>query len=1127
MLPEAVRIPPVEIPVEALETWSEASHRPPDWLHHSACSSRDRRARVDYIRKATDVSEESLERWLSAIVAPEVGAAGVAVRVAAQLFVAGVLPDRLKLELPLILTSTGDLAPADPRHVAIGSDHARSAGTRHSLVHPDLLQLEGVSEALEVLGVRSLSVEVEVESILSGRMDLDDKGWGELWSLIGSMPMATAVSLVRGAHAADKLQVRTLSGSWVRMASVLIPGPIVPADGSRDDGVALDVDFHQDTLAVLEELGLRRGPEYRSSQPSGQIWEDYLREQRMRFIKRPELQGRQPAPHLVTTTPIGWVGPLEPLPRLSQEGRKRFSDALLRESARLSPWNFQHSNPDYGSHVAPNPSLWALRKYEGFAPTSLGHTQVESAVHPNLGALGDVLPVAEVDDDTADQLGLPADLVALSVSVRNDAMATAADSPPRLGTWLCALIRSGVQRPETVPHEGLEVPLEQVIAATEADGVTELAGSGRPFALVESGEDLELLLAAGLARASTEVAVEIEPFEPTDAGSVQSRFPDLALDPAFDGIDIVLCESVTENSHSSAGSRRRPVDSGVSGRTLYVTAVGNADDTVLKHAQQIAGKDLDSGALERLKSSAISDSSRRLESEIRELSSTEAKLLMAIGVEQLRRHLPTGLLHLLESGGRLSDDEIARLALSVHDIEILRVHAVALQSSGLHPPSTFGGGSTAVRFVENLGFPSEFAGFRSERRRPYFVSEGSPKLPTLHPFQEEAVQSIRETLKKNKRNRGLLSLPTGAGKTRVTIEALIGALIDRDVSGPILWIAQTDELCEQAVQAWDQAWRAIGPPEGLWISRLWSSNDVPEAESGCHVVVAPIAKIDASVGGSANYEWLASAGAVVIDEAHRATSPEYTRALQWLGLDRKKRRCPLIGLTATPFRGTSEAETKRLVGRFDSHRLDQFEEVDPYEKLQADGVLALVDHQLLNGIDVALTDEELEYLKRTRRLPREIETRIGEDRNRNEGILAAIRRLPARSTALLFATSVDHAEMMAGLLSYEGIPARAISSNTPKAVRRHLIAEFRAGRIRVLTNYGVLTEGFDAPAVEAVVVARPTYSPNVYQQMIGRGLRGPKNGGKERCLIINVADNVARFGEDLAFREFEGLWDRT
>ncbi|KPC83466.1 hypothetical protein ADL27_47215, partial [Streptomyces sp. NRRL F-6602] len=96
--------------------------------------------------------------------------------------------------------------------------------------------------------------------------------------------------------------------------------------------------------------------------------------------------------------------------------------------------------------------------------------------------------------------------------------------------------------------------------------------------------------------------------------------------------------------------------------------------------------------------------------------------------------------------------------------------------------------------------------------------------------------------------------------------------------------------------------------------------------------------------------------------------------------------------------------------------------------------------------------------------------------------------------------------------------------STPPNERRKRIDDFRKGRVQVLTNYGVLTQGFDAPATRVVVVARPTYSPNVYQQMIGRGLRGPKNGGKETCLILNVRDNITNFGEELAFTEFEYLW---
>ena len=126
---------------------------------------------------------------------------------------------------------------------------------------------------------------------------------------------------------------------------------------------------------------------------------------------------------------------------------------------------------------------------------------------------------------------------------------------------------------------------------------------------------------------------------------------------------------------------------------------------------------------------------------------------------------------------------------------------------------------------------------------------------------------------------------------------------------------------------------------------------------------------------------------------------------------------------------------------------------------------------------------------------------------------------------MLFATSVSHAQTMAALLELRGIPARAISGQTPPAARRHYIQEFREGKIRVLTNFNVLTIGFDAPAVRCVLVARPVYTPGLYQQIIGRGLRGPANGGKDECLIIDVVDNITNYDGQLAFRGFEYLWN--
>ena len=91
-------------------------------------------------------------------------------------------------------------------------------------------------------------------------------------------------------------------------------------------------------------------------------------------------------------------------------------------------------------------------------------------------------------------------------------------------------------------------------------------------------------------------------------------------------------------------------------------------------------------------------------------------------------------------------------------------------------------------------------------------------------------------------------------------------------------------------------------------------------------------------------------------------------------------------------------------------------------------------------------------------------------------------------------------------------------------MRRRMVEEFRSGKIRALVNYNVFGEGFDAPKTRAIIVARPVYSPNLYFQMIGRGLRGMKNGGDERCLVLNVQDNIENFQRVLAFSDLDWLW---
>ena len=125
---------------------------------------------------------------------------------------------------------------------------------------------------------------------------------------------------------------------------------------------------------------------------------------------------------------------------------------------------------------------------------------------------------------------------------------------------------------------------------------------------------------------------------------------------------------------------------------------------------------------------------------------------------------------------------------------------------------------------------------------------------------------------------------------------------------------------------------------------------------------------------------------------------------------------------------------------------------------------------------------------------------------------------------IYFGPTVLDAECMAFLLRQQGVPSAYVSGNTREVTRRQVIEDFRAGAIKVLCNCEVLTTGFDAPQVTHVVMARPTVSQVLYEQMVGRGLRGPLFGGTETCVIVDCEDNYRAERPQLGYLRFREVW---
>lgn len=429
---------------------------------------------------------------------------------------------------------------------------------------------------------------------------------------------------------------------------------------------------------------------------------------------------------------------------------------------------------------------------------------------------------------------------------------------------------------------------------------------------------------------------------------------------------------------------------------------------------------------------------------------------------------------------------------------------------------------------------------------------------------------IRDVL--NRRGeKAIASLPTGAGKTRTAVEALTEWL-GSDPRGPtttVLWLAHTEELCEQACECFRQVWVESDARIPLQIVRKFGGHQpdlerfgtlqvpmvvVTTAAALDHVAEAFVARkklkrILIKLGDEATWtvrqrqladrrelraislaataeakkffaDIAGQLGAIVIDEAHRAAASGYKAILKWAAA--LPSRPSVVGLTATPFRSGGDDATRELSRLFDGRLLEPpVLGTEPRSRLQEMGVLA---HPVVDNLEsgVAIRRLPAAVMQYDRVMGILVDTR--KRRARIVKHIAAILEAEPSATILYFGPSVADARAVAILLRMEGHLAQALSGETRREVRRSVVRRFRDGEVRVLCNCELLTTGFDAPRVSHVVVGRPTTSQVLYEQMVGRGLRGPAFGGTEVCTIVDVVDDFTVARPALGFEAFREHW---
>lgn len=399
-----------------------------------------------------------------------------------------------------------------------------------------------------------------------------------------------------------------------------------------------------------------------------------------------------------------------------------------------------------------------------------------------------------------------------------------------------------------------------------------------------------------------------------------------------------------------------------------------------------------------------------------------------------------------------------------------------------------------------------------------------PKYP-LHSYQRQVLADILIALSSGER-RVVAHLPTGAGKTRVATHAACHLLNKKDADDSIvIWLASTEELCEQAADELSRAWTYLGMRDAR-IHRYWGNWSLNLRNLASGFLVCGLAKLRATA--FQDHTILAHlaqcVAAVIFDEAHQAIAHTYSFMTEQLCSVRP----PLLGLTATPGRTANFTDSDyRLANMFGYNKvsIDSRGHDNPVTYLIQNQYLAdvrLIPIDFESNTDVTNPDPGVDYSQD------DLEN-IGRNHHRTCKIVeltaTAAKRYPR---TIVFCPSVGSALECNKLLQIKGIRTHTITANTPSETRRGIIDAFRSDdrEHMVIFNYGVLTAGFDAPRTRCVIIARPTTSLVLYSQMAGRAMRGPRAGGNSKAEVFTVADtNLPGFGAITdAFTNWEELW---
>ena len=422
------------------------------------------------------------------------------------------------------------------------------------------------------------------------------------------------------------------------------------------------------------------------------------------------------------------------------------------------------------------------------------------------------------------------------------------------------------------------------------------------------------------------------------------------------------------------------------------------------------------------------------------------------------------------------------------------------------------GEKKSKQLVDFIGLSSDFYYKKTVETRSesdlISISPGeSIKLKSyLHDYQKVIKDDIIEALNQNGK-RFFVQMPTGAGKTFTALEAVVDILRRRRRRKYVVWLVDSNELAEQALASFSYLWKLKGD-SAVHAFRLFAGFAPTFHDSEGGMVFASFAQLYTILSNTDHtaYEsvWrlIKNTELLIVDEAHTSVAPTYEQCIRsFLNNDYSS----VFGLSATPGRSDPDS-AKDLIALYSNNliRLNDSSGQplkDPLGYLQKGSFLAYLDCKVLEtGVTVADADEN------------SLLATLAANSERNNRILNQIKLAhEANETTLVFACTLDHVFALSILCKASGIPVDYIVGEVDQLRRLEILKRFKNREFFVLINLDILSTGIDVPNINKIIITRPISSPILYSQILGRALRGPKNGGNETNSVITLKDNLVNF----------------